>query len=359
TVLYTEIYPLILALRTAGFAAWFRDFDELYDGSPVHIHAVAIGDKQLSEPAAQQLDGEYGYFYGYSGLPASNWYPSEDRYGGPIYCNWMSEMGYPDVVAVSEHLNEQGFREKISEVYTSYITQSWEETILLAHNQLNLFYDYSPMNYSGHLMETVLKNLNLIPKDLSPDYKGMTIWQPTNKNNPDHLSLFTHPDFELFEFSIPVMQFDFEIWRLFPGDIVYVYPSSSISSRNVRLFLITEVDEPGVVYGLGVKDLIEGQFIIERLLLYDPLDINSGMFFENLLEFGNDSTFDILRLRRFIPDPDEPFEYFVKPGDTLATIADEFFISVEAIVQINEIEDTKWLEVNQKIIIPNGFEQIF
>ena len=29
--------------RVAGFAAWLRHEDELYDGSVIHIHAIAIG----------------------------------------------------------------------------------------------------------------------------------------------------------------------------------------------------------------------------------------------------------------------------------------------------------------------------
>ena len=42
-LLYEEIEPLILAMRMEGFAAWLRDFDELSPGSPIHIHAAAVG----------------------------------------------------------------------------------------------------------------------------------------------------------------------------------------------------------------------------------------------------------------------------------------------------------------------------
>jgi hypothetical protein len=96
TVLYDDIEPLIHALRVAGFAAWLRDFDDLYPGSPIHIHAIAVGDAQLSTPAIQQLVGEAGYFFGYNGLPVEpGAKPISDDYGGPILCQWMIEMGYP------------------------------------------------------------------------------------------------------------------------------------------------------------------------------------------------------------------------------------------------------------------------
>ncbi len=96
-VLYQDIEPLIIALRTAGFAAWLRNFDQLYPGSPIHIHAIAIGDRDLSIAAQDQLTGEFGYFRGYNGLPQlPGIAPQPDENGGPILCQWMTTLGYED-----------------------------------------------------------------------------------------------------------------------------------------------------------------------------------------------------------------------------------------------------------------------
>ena len=98
TVLWDDIEPLIRALRTAGFAAWLRDYGELYSDSPIHIHAIAIGDRELSEPAQDQLTGESGYFRGYTGLPVASYGgPFIDRHNGPILCQWMIDLGYSDL----------------------------------------------------------------------------------------------------------------------------------------------------------------------------------------------------------------------------------------------------------------------
>lgn len=98
TVLWDDVDPLLRALRTAGFAAWLREPDELYAGSPIHIHAIAIGDQELSVAAEEQLTGAAGYFRGYSGLPfAADSVPTPDRYGGPIFCQWMFDLGYRDL----------------------------------------------------------------------------------------------------------------------------------------------------------------------------------------------------------------------------------------------------------------------
>lgn len=91
TVYSDEIEPLIHALRVAGFAAWLRNYDEVYEGSPIHIHAIAIGDTELSLPAIDQLTGPNGYFYGFTGFP---WKQELDHHGGPILCQWMIDLGY-------------------------------------------------------------------------------------------------------------------------------------------------------------------------------------------------------------------------------------------------------------------------
>ncbi len=90
-----EIEQLIYALRVAGFAAWYRTPDELFVGSAPHIHAIAIGDAQLSGPAELQLTGPDGYFLGYNGLPGLQ---APDRHGGPIICWWMVDLGYQELL---------------------------------------------------------------------------------------------------------------------------------------------------------------------------------------------------------------------------------------------------------------------
>ena len=98
TGLWDAIEPLIRALRAAGFAAWLREYGELHPDSPIHIHAIAIGDAELSPAAQEQLVGDAGYFRGFSGLPVSMYGPPTlDRYGGPVLCQWMLDLGYWDM----------------------------------------------------------------------------------------------------------------------------------------------------------------------------------------------------------------------------------------------------------------------
>jgi hypothetical protein len=94
TVLWDDIPRLLRALRISGFAAWFRRLDEIFPGSPMHIHAIAIADEHLSQAAQEQLTGPFGYFRGFSGIPQTNGIPVNDLYGAPLLCKWMVDVGY-------------------------------------------------------------------------------------------------------------------------------------------------------------------------------------------------------------------------------------------------------------------------
>ncbi|MCB9437161.1 MAG: hypothetical protein H6673_09245 [Anaerolineales bacterium] len=91
---WEDIPRLIDALRLAGFAAFYRD--ERENLTP-HIHAIAIGDAELSPAAAEQLTGTYGYFRGYDGFPREDGIPLTPRYGTVVICQWMLDMGYRDM----------------------------------------------------------------------------------------------------------------------------------------------------------------------------------------------------------------------------------------------------------------------
>lgn len=94
SILWDDIEPVIMALRTAGFAAWYRDEE---DGMSPHIHAIAIGDAELSEAAALQIDGRYGYLRGFDGLPQADGIPQFDMHTDIVICDWMRELGYDDL----------------------------------------------------------------------------------------------------------------------------------------------------------------------------------------------------------------------------------------------------------------------
>ncbi|MBI3957334.1 MAG: M23 family metallopeptidase [Chloroflexi bacterium] len=89
-----EADELVMALRQADFAAWLRLPNDLTPSVPTHIHAVAIGDAELSSEARRQIDGPEGYFLGLDGVIPAYGGPHRDRHGRPVICRWMVEAGY-------------------------------------------------------------------------------------------------------------------------------------------------------------------------------------------------------------------------------------------------------------------------
>lgn len=94
---YDEMVELVRALRQAGFAAWLRLPEDLNPPTPLHIHAIAVGDSELSSAARRQLDGPEGYFRGLDGVPPEQGGTKPDRYGDPVLCDWMIELGFKDL----------------------------------------------------------------------------------------------------------------------------------------------------------------------------------------------------------------------------------------------------------------------
>jgi hypothetical protein len=96
-ILWDETDEMVHALRRVGFAAWYRAPGDLGPGSPAHIHAIAIGDRELSPAAERQLDGPEGYLRGMNGIPPEYGGPDPDPWGGPLICPWMLELEYQNL----------------------------------------------------------------------------------------------------------------------------------------------------------------------------------------------------------------------------------------------------------------------
>ncbi len=79
---------LLKALRQAGFAAWIRSPAE---GFAYHIHACAIGDKEMSSSAKNQITS---YFNGRNGL-ANNGRDTAPSSVGRPYPAWAKKYGAP------------------------------------------------------------------------------------------------------------------------------------------------------------------------------------------------------------------------------------------------------------------------
>jgi beta-lactamase class A len=363
-VLYAEIEPLVLALRVAGFAAWLRDWGELGEGAGIHIHAVAIGDKDLSPEAQEQLTGEFGYFRGFSGVPQSDGVPVPDRHNGPLVCQWMIEAGYEDLRTPSQIPATPppgtAWQESLAQAALAYHADTAEEADAVAR-QLH-YLDGKTESASlmcGPLAAAILRDAGLLPNEFGPIQDLHSYWLANPKNDGRPWTLFAKKDYELFQFTTPIKEFDFLAWPLRPGDFVYTY------SRRVgfeHMFIVTEVDEEGRAYTVTNQYQLDKTYRIQRYLLYDPADPAAGMIQNELSNPRLGRTgligFDVLRRRGVGLPPGSLFAYLVQPGDTLLSIVGKFYTTPQGIAAVNAEVDLTRLIVGQTLLVPVSTAEI-
>jgi hypothetical protein len=359
SVLYEEIEPLIQALRAAGFAAWLRDWNELYLGSGIHIHAIAIGDEELSGAAREQLDGPFGYFRGYSGLPTKDGEPRPDRHGGPLICAWMTQMGYEDLRPQEAQAPDSrgDWVSRLAEVAEQYLTDDPADTLRIAHtlNYLGNGYEDSS-NMCGPLAGAILRDAGLLPKTTSPLQDLKSFWLAKGiRENESPWRFFPKQDYQLSSYDTAVHQFDFGAWPLIPGDIVYTYAGSG---EYEHIFVVTEVKQDGRAFTVTNQEQADGAYLISKVLLYDPQDWTVGAFRDAWIRdsWGVGRTglggFDVLRHRALSLPPGSLAPYTVMPGDTLQGLARRWNSTGEAVLEANELDPTQPLRVGQSVLVP-------
>lgn len=362
-VLYTEVERLVRALRTAGFAAWLRDWGELSEGSGIHIHAIAIGDRELSESAREQLTGATGYFRGYSGLPSPGAVASLDHHGGPIVCGWMVDAGYRDLRSSMAtwpvDWPRPGWRERLPSVAATYLAEDHAQAIAQARRIDFLQGGYEdPSNMCGPLAGAILKDAGLLPSQVGPlaDLKKYWLANPATNGRP--WSLFPPLQYEVFTFHESIRTFDFGAWPLQAGDFVYTHAGRG---EYDHMLIVTEVDETGRAYTVTNQQQADLSYRIERLMLYDPQDPARGVMRDlwvRSARIGRTGLagFEVLRRVGLSQATGSAYRYVVEPGDTLAMVAQKFETSADSIVAANPHLRLP-LQVGQSLTVIVGLER--
>ena len=357
-VLYTEIEPLIRVLRTVGFAAWLRDENDLEPGSGSYIHAIAIGDNDLSPAAQEQLTGPAGYLRGNDSQSVSSDHSGLDLYGSPLICRWMVDAGYVDMPTPTPIPTPSlPWQERLRQAALAYQAQYPEDAEEIARS-LN-FLDgktESAENICGPLAAAILRDAGLLPTQPGPVQDLKSYWQARPIDNGRPWSLFPDDDYEVFRFDTPLAEFDFTAWPLQPADFLYTYAKDH---GFEHMFVVTEVDAEGRAYTVTNQyqswaNEIWGSMLILRYLLYDPHSPGEGIIYNEwsnsrLGQTGN-SGFEVLRKRG--TEAGTLYTYSVRPGDTLPEMAARFGTTIESLIQANPGLDLANLQVSQPLTIP-------
>ena len=360
--LYHELGPLLTALRVAGFAAWLRDRSELFMGPDLHIHAIAIGDKELSPEAEAELTGPFGYFRGYSGMAGPDGLPVPDERGGPVLCGWMREGGYADLSQAAEHVARPAdWQARLKQAASAYLANSVGETYQVAY-RLDWLPGKTedPSTMCGPLAAAILRDAGLMPPGIAPLNDLKSFWLAKPRENGRPWRYFPARDYELSQYDTPINQFDFAAWPLLPADIVYTY---QWVSGYEHLFVVTEVDAEGRAYTVTNYPLPTGSFMVQRVLLYDPHDPTVGALKLDWVQRGKGGRtgmagFDVLRQKGATLPAGSRYDYVVEPGDTLQTLVEKYNTTFDAIIGENQLADPYALAVGQNLAVTVGAQPV-
>jgi hypothetical protein len=357
-VLYTEIEPLIRALRTVGFAAWLRQQDETGLGTGIYIHAIAIGDDELSPAAQDELTGPAGYLRGNDGLPISSGDPGRDRHGGPLICRWMLDAGYADLrTPTPVPPAGPAWQERLRQAALAYEADYPEDAERIARSLHFLDgQNESAGNVCGPLAAAILRDAGLLPAQVGPVQELKSYWVARPSGNGRPWSLFSERDYDVFRFTTPLAEFDFKAWPLQPADFVYAYARGR---GFEHMFIVTEVDAQGRAYTVTNQyqawgNPLWGTMLIQRYLLYDPHTPGAGIIYNEWsnphLGLTGQNGFEVLRKRGL--EAGSRYAYLVRPGDTLPDLAVRFGATPESIRQANPGLELAHLQVGQALTIP-------
>ena len=351
TILYGDMKHLIMALRAAGFAAWVRAPDELFPGSALHIHAIAIGDEELSKEAQDQLTGAFGYFRGYSGVPQASGIPVPDRHGEPIVCQWMAVLGYQDLRPnPSPGLPPYptgDWRSRLVASSLAYITRDMTETIALAR-QLNYLPGImeQPAGMDRPLAGAILRDASLLPAGYTP-LSNLRNWVLETVPETTFNSWFASPDFEVIHFSLTAL--DSLETTLRPGDLVTAIANED---QPARMFVVTEITPAGEQFTVTSIQQPDGTYRVERLRVVDLLDPQAGTHTKGSSSPQNDIAFSIIRWQGIGLPPGKTFQYIIQPGDTIISITTKFNSTITAIAAANDFAEIGQLPAGRRIIVP-------
>ncbi len=172
----------------------------------------------------------------------------------------------------------------------------------------------SPSNMCGPLVGAIMKDAGL----LEEDFNLYSLWLPDPDVNGRPWKLFPEDEYTLFRFKdSSISNFDFTEFPLCPGDIIYTYGGS-----YEHVMIVTEVDDFGRAYSVNNMPIDKGKdskdeepiYIVDKLLLFDPNDIEIGVI-KNELTTGRFRTgnkgFDLFRNNDRCGIPEGFDEYIV------------------------------------------------
>jgi hypothetical protein len=339
---------VVTALLDQGFVVWFRYYDDNF--------------RLLAVPMIPGVENSI-----WANYVASYWAPGgvpQDDRVEPVTkklpCHWVLDRGYVS----NETLHAMfDFNWNLPDYLTpgrNYLASSCEEANRISQQEIG-YWDASSM--CGPLAWTIVKNANSFPYRVGNWYASARLFTQANPRWNGRPWLGFDPEtYDLISTEDPMIGYDFaNRGNLQPGDIVYSYATLYVSNdgRFDHIFLVAGVDANNS--RLSISNMVQNapyaDCSIREIALYTPGDRETGVINHEWNDHGYGRTgttgFDILRWKWATYHLNgQSMPYTVRRGDTLETIAFDWKVSPQSLLEANPVTDFSQLNFGQVILLP-------
>lgn len=336
------------ALLNHGFVVWFRSY-----GGQFRLLAIPM------LPAVYEFAwGEYVQAYW-----EKNDMPTDDRIQ-PVMkklpCHWVVDQGW----VTNETLqNMFDLNWNIPDYLTAgrkFLASTCKEANEISQQEIG-YWDASSM--CGPLTWRIVKDANSFPYRIGNWYSSARLFTAANPRINGRPWLGFDPEtYDLTSITDPMMGYDFASrGNLQPGDIIYSYATLYVAKdgRFDHIFLVAGLGENGS--RLSISNMVQNfpypDCFIREISLYTPGDLENGVINHewNNSGFGRTGTtgFDVLRWKWATYHLEgKPIQYTVRRGDTLETVAFDWKVSPQMILESNQFTNDVQLTPGQVLYLP-------
>ena len=330
-----------------GFVVWLRS----YDG---HFRLTAV---PMIPGVYDSNWGEYVKAYWTNDQPNDEKiYPVMKK----LPCHWMIDDGWVgnETIAAIVNLDWQ-----IPDYVTSgrkYLASNCKEANKISQEQIG-YLDAGSM--CGPLAWTLIKDADSFPYRVGSWYASAQIFKDANpKWNGLPWAGFDPETYDVIHTETPMPGYDFSTnGNMYKGDIIYSYSTLFAGDDELfdHIFLVADVNEMGQRISITNMTQIQPEWdcFIKEVVLYTPGDMVNEVINKEWNSQTNGRTgvmgFDIFRWKWITYHlSGQSVEYTVRYGDTLETIAFDWKISPQEIIDFNQLAAASQLVPGQTIILP-------
>ena len=162
---------------------------------------------------------------------------------------------------------------KLYEASLSFVAPTYEQSKQMSV-LINRARFSDPSSTCGPLSLAILQSAAIIGEEIVP-HDFFLINPDLGKDRQIIESVFPNELYENTRYKIKLNKVDWAVQPLFPGDFLYIYMGTEGNFEH--MLVVTRVDYQGRAYSVTNFNTDQG-FIIDEVLLYDPLDPGAGIF---------------------------------------------------------------------------------